>query len=286
MKLAVEQADILAQALPYVQRYHKKIIVIKYGGNAMFDELSKKSFMRDIVLLSEIGVKVVLVHGGGPDIDFMLEKLGKEIKFIDGMRYTDAETMQVVQMVLTGKTNKELVAMITSAGAKGVGISGMDSGLITVEPYKKDGSLGYVGRIIEIKKELIMTLLESGYIPVIATVGVDERQQAYNVNADLAASAIAASLNAENMILISNIPGLLEDKEDEKSLISTVRLSDIPLLKDNGVISGGMLPKVECCEAAVKSGVKKACIVDGRIEHSLLIEMLSDEGIGTMFVED
>lgn len=286
MKVAIEQAGILSQALPYVQKYHKKIIVIKYGGNAMFDEISKNSFMRDIVLLSEIGVKVVLVHGGGPDIDLMLEKIGKKSMFIEGMRYTDEETMETVQMVLCGRINKELVGMISAAGAKGVGISGIDSGLIRVKPYSDDGKFGFVGKITQINEALILDLLDSGYIPVIATIGVDENHQVYNVNADLAASAIAAKLKAENMILISNIPGVLEDKNNDGSLISMVKLKEVEELKQKGIICEGMIPKTECCAEAVRGGVKKACIIDGRIEHSLLIEILSDEGIGTMFVED
>ncbi len=281
---AMLKAGILSQALPYVQKYHHKILLIKYGGNAMLDFPSKNNLIRDIVLLSAIGIKVVLVHGGGPDIDHELALRKKESRFIRGLRYTDAETMEVVQMVLCGRINKELVSLIAGAGARGVGISGMDAGLIEVEPYA-GGELGFVGKITRIREKILLDLLDAGYIPVVSGVGIDGRQQPYNINADLAAAAIAAKLQAENMVLISNVPGLLREVDREESLISTVYLSEVERLKAEGIIAGGMIPKVDCCVEAVEKGVKKACIIDGRIPHSLLIEILSDEGIGTMFVK-
>lgn len=285
MKNAVEKAAILSQALPYVQKYSGKIIVIKYGGNAMINEELKENVVRDVALLSEIGVKVVMVHGGGPGIDAMLSKIGKESRFVNGLRYTDEETMEIVQMVLSGQMNKNLVSMISKAGSKAVGISGMDAGLIKVEKYQGDADLGYVGEIIDIKEELILDLLDKGYIPVIASVGTDEGNHSYNINADLAAAFIAAKLDAENMILVSNVPGLLRDREDEDSRIPRITLKEAETLKNEGTIAGGMIPKIDCCIEAVKKGVKKSCIIDGRVPHSLLIEMLTDEGIGTMIVE-
>lgn len=286
MKNAVEKATILSQALPYIQKYNNKIIVIKYGGNAMLNDDLKRNVIKDVVLLSEIGVKVVMVHGGGPGIDAMLKKTNKATKFIDGLRYTDEETMDIVQMVLAGQMNKDLVAMISQAGSTAVGICGMDASLIKAEKYDSEIDLGYVGQITNINEQLIIDLLDKGYIPVIASIGVDENNHAYNINADLAAAAIASKLDAENMILVSNIPGILKDKEDEKSLIHVATLSQIEQLKEEGIIADGMIPKVNCCVDAINQGVKKACIIDGRVPHSLLIEILSDEGIGTMIMED
>lgn len=286
MKNAVEKATILSQALPYIQKYNNKIIVIKYGGNAMLNEDLKRNVINDVVLLSEIGVKVVMVHGGGPGIDTMLKKINKPTKFIDGLRHTDEETMEIVQMVLAGQMNKDLVAMISKAGSSAVGICGMDAGLIKAKKYDSEVDLGYVGQITEINEKLVVDLLDQGYIPVIASVGVDDDNHAYNINADLAAAAIASKLNAENMVLVSNIPGILSDPNDESSLLSNVTLSQIEKLKEEGIIAGGMIPKVNCCVETIKQGVKKACIIDGRVPHSLLIEILSDEGIGTMIEED
>ena len=282
---AVEKATILSQALPYIQKYNNKIIVIKYGGNAMINEELKKNVIRDVVLLSEIGVKVVMVHGGGPGIDAMLKKINKPIKFINGLRYTDEETMDIAQMVLAGQMNKNLVSMISQAGSTAVGVCGMDAHLIKAKKLESSEDLGYVGEITDINEKLIFDLLNNGYIPVIASTGVDEHNHAYNINADLAAAAISSKLNAENMILVSNIPGLLKDKNNEESLIPIVKTSEIEALKEEGVISGGMIPKVDCCINCIQHGVKKATIIDGRVPHSLLIEILSDEGIGTMFVE-
>lgn len=286
MKNAVEKATILSQALPYIQKYNNKIIVIKYGGNAMLNEDLKRNVINDVVLLSEIGVKVVMVHGGGPGIDTMLKKINKPIKFIDGLRYTDEETMEIAQMVLAGQMNKDLVSMISQAGSTAVGICGMDAGLIKAKKYDGDVDLGYVGQITDINEKLVVDLLDNGYIPVIASIGVDDDNHAYNINADLAAAAIASKLNAENMVLVSNVPGILTDPNDESSLLSNVTLSQIEKLKEEGIIAGGMIPKVNCCVESIKQGVKKACIIDGRVLHSLLIEILSDEGIGTMIEED
>ena len=282
---SVKKATILSQALPYIQKYNNKIIVIKYGGNAMINDDLKRNVIKDVVLLSTIGVKVVMVHGGGPGIDIMLKKLNKEIKFVNGLRHTDEETMDIVQLVLAGQMNKNLVSMISQEGAKAVGISGMDSRLIEADCNRKE-MLGYVGDITNINEKIIVDLLDNGYIPVISSIGTDEDNHACNINADLAAGAIAAKLKAENMILVSNIPGLLKDKNDESTLLPEVSLSEIDLLKEEGIIAGGMIPKVDCCVDAIEKGVKKACIIDGRVPHSLLIEILSDDGIGTMIVGD
>lgn len=282
---SVKKATILSQALPYIQKYNNKIIVIKYGGNAMINDDLKRNVIKDVVLLSTIGVKVVMVHGGGPGIDTMLKKINKEIKFVNGLRHTDEETMDIVQMVLAGQMNKNLVSMISQEGAKAVGISGMDSRLIEADCNRKE-MLGYVGDITNINEKIIVDLLDNGYIPVISSIGTDEDNHACNINADLAAGAIAAKLKAENMILVSNIPGLLKDKNDESTLLPEVSLSEIDMLKEEGIIAGGMIPKVDCCVDAIEKGVKKACIIDGRVPHSLLIEILSDDGIGTMIVGD
>lgn len=283
IKDAVEKAKILSQALPYIQKYNGKIVVIKYGGNAMENEDLKWNVMEDVVLLTEIGVKIVLVHGGGPDINDMLNKVGIESRFVNGLRYTDQETMDVVQMVLAGKTNKSLVGMISGLNSKAVGICGMDGGVIEAKQMSEE--LGYVGEITNINPELILKLLEDGYIPVIASVGCDENH-VYNINADVAAGAIAASLQAENMLFVSNVPGVLEDPNDDQTLMDKIHIDEIPSLQEKGIISGGMIPKVNCCADCVKNGVKKTVIMDGRVPHALLIEMLSDEGVGTMIVGD
>ena len=281
---AVQKANILSQALPYIQKYRGKIVVIKYGGNAMKNEMLKENVMKDVVLLTEIGVRVVLVHGGGPEINKMLDKTGKESKFINGLRYTDEETMDIVQMVLAGKTNKDLVSMINQKGHKAVGICGMDASLIEAVPYKtgKD-DLGYVGAIHKVNGQILLDILDRGYIPVVASVGCDQYGHSYNINADTAASSIAGALHAENMILVSDIPGVLQDPKDEQSLIPCIYLDDISYLKRSGIISGGMIPKVECCSNAINQGVSKAVIIDGRLPHSILIEMFSEDGLGTMF---
>lgn len=286
MRDAIEKAKILSQALPYIQKYHDKIVVIKYGGNAMENEQLKQNVMEDVVLLSEVGVKLVLVHGGGPDINQTLQMVGKESKFVNGLRYTDKETMDIVQMVLAGKTNKNLVNMISKLHAKAVGISGMDGHIIEAQKMVSENDLGYVGQIVKIHPELIFKLIDDGYIPVVASVGTDCQGNIYNVNADLAASAIAGALNAENMIFVSNVPGVLKYPEDEDSIMTNIHISDVPKLEEDGIITGGMIPKVECCVDCVRQGVKKTVIIDGRVPHACLIEMLSDEGIGSMIVGD
>ena len=275
------RAKVLSDALPYIQKYYDKVVVIKYGGNAMQSEDLKNGVMQDIVLLSLIGIKVVLVHGGGPEINDMLDKVGIQPKFINGLRYTDKATMDVVQMVLAGKVNKELVALLQEAGGKAIGLSGMDGGMIRAVQMSEE--LGLVGEVTDIQTAPILDALDRGYIPVIATIGLGENTQTYNINADTAAARIAAALSAANLISLTDVKGLLRDKDDPSTLIPVVNLSDVPRLIKEGIISGGMIPKVECCVDAVRRGVKRSFIIDGRIHHSILIEMLSNEGIGTMF---
>ncbi len=275
-----DKAEVLVQALPYIKKYYKKTIVIKYGGNAMINSDLTDAVMSDLVLLALVGINVVLVHGGGPDINSMLNRLNIESKFVGGLRYTDEQTMEVVQMVLAGKTNKNLVKLLTAHGGKAVGLSGIDGGLIKA---KRIEELGYVGEIQEVNTTVITDLVNDGYIPVISTVGYDDEGNSYNINADTAAANIAAELNAEKLILMTDIRGLLRDKDDPDTLIPMVALSEVPLLKKQGVISGGMIPKIDCCVDSVRRGVNDAVIIDGRNPHSILVEMLSDEGIGTMF---
>lgn len=278
-----EKAQVLIQALPYIQKYYNKIVVIKYGGNAMIDETLKQAVMSDIVLLSLVGIKVVLVHGGGPEISDMLEKIGKQSRFVDGLRYTDSETAEIVQMVLAGKVNKNLVALIEQHKGRALGLCGMDGGMIKAKKLCKTEDLGFVGDIVSINTHPILHTLSGGYIPVLATVGTDDEGNVYNINADTAAACIAAELGAENVILMTDIRGFLEKKDDESTLIPHINVSEVPYFKSRGIITGGMIPKVDCCVEAIRRGVKKAAIIDGRIPHSILIEMLSDEGIGTMF---
>ncbi len=282
-KSAILKAEILSQALPYIQKYNNKIVVIKYGGNAMVNEELKMNVITDVVLLSEIGIKVILVHGGGPEISQQLKKVGKESKFINGLRYTDEETIDIVQMVLAGKTNKDLVKLIMQKGGNAVGISCIDNQLIVAKKHEGEDDLGYVGDVKYINQHIINDLLDKGYIPVVASVGMDEDGHTYNINADTAAAEIASAVGAENMILVSDIPGLLKDKDDEDSLIPLVHVYEAKGLVDKGIISGGMIPKVDCCVRALRQHVDKAVIIDGRIPHSILIEMLSRDGIGTMF---
>ncbi len=277
------KAQVLTAALPYIQKYSGKIVVVKYGGNAMINPELKRAVMSDIVLLSLVGIKTVLVHGGGPEISQMLGRLGIESKFVDGLRYTDAETIDVVQMVLAGKTNKDLVSLIGLSGGKALGLCGIDGGMIKAKKLTGENDLGYVGDIVSIDTAPITNALENGYIPVIATVGTDDEGQFYNINADTAAAEIAAALNAENMLMLTDIRGLMRDVKDESSLIPFVRLGDVDSLVEEGIISGGMIPKVKSCHAAVSRGVGKAVMIDGRIPHSIILEMFSDEGIGTMF---
>lgn len=278
------RSQILSDALPYIQKYHDKVVVIKYGGNAMTNDELKEAVMRDIVLLTEVGIKVVLVHGGGPEINAMLKRVGIESKFISGLRYTDADTMDIVKMVLTGKVNKELVSALQLHGGKALGLCGIDGKMIVAEKKENDIDLGFVGDIKKVTTKPIIDALNDGYVPIIATVATSEDGQAYNINADTAAARIASCLRAENLILMTDIAGLLENKDDPSTLIPTVQVSEVAYLKSTGIISGGMIPKIDCCVEAVRRGVKKTCIIDGRIPHSILIELLSSEGIGTQFI--
>ena len=277
------KANVLIQALPYIQKYYDKVVVIKYGGNAMIDEELKQAVMDDIVLLSLIGIKVVLVHGGGPEITDTMKRMGLESRFINGLRYTDEETVKVVQMVLAGKTNKDLVGLLGRSGGKAVGMCGIDGQMIMADKLEGEDDLGYVGKIRGINAGIIRDQLKNGYIPVIATVGCDEKGNIYNINADTAAARIAAELGAVVIISMTDIRGLLRDRNDESTLIAQVSISDVPSLIREGIISGGMIPKIESCVSAIRRGVQRAFIIDGRIPHSILIEMMTDEGIGTMF---
>ena len=276
-----ERAEVLTQALPYIRRYTGKIVVIKYGGNAMINEQLKEQVMEDIALLWLIGVKVVLVHGGGPEISELMAKLGKKPEFVNGLRVTDKETVDIVQMVLAGKVNKTLVNLLEMKGGKAMGISGMDGRLIEAE--MKDERLGYVGRIINVNIDPVLDLLEKGYIPVVSTVGCDKEGNAYNINGDTAAEFIAGALNAERLIMMTDIEGLLKDKDDPSTLIPELTVSEAKRLQTDGTISGGMIPKVECCVEAITKGVENVVIMDGRVSHSILMELLTDEGAGTMF---
>ncbi len=278
-----QRAEVLTQALPYIQKYNGKIIVIKYGGNAMVSEELKQQVMEDMVLLWLIGVKVVLVHGGGPEISENLNKIGKESKFVDGLRVTDAETMDVVQMVLSGKINKGLVNLIETKGGKAMGISGIDGRMI--KAVCKDERLGFVGRITEVNVEPIFDLLNNGYIPIVSSVGCDEEGNIYNINADTAAAYIAGALKAERLITMTDIEGVLKDKNDPTTVIREIDTKAAVRLFEDGTISGGMIPKVECCLDAIARGVGKVTIMDGRVPHALLIETLTDEGAGTMIAE-
>lgn len=277
------RAEILTQAVPYIKEYTGKYVVAKYGGNAMTDPKLKKSVMQDILLLQLVGVKVILVHGGGPEISAMLKKLSIESHFENGLRVTDDATMEVVQMVLAGKVNKSLAADLSALGGKAVGLCGIDGGLIKV--HKKDEKLGHVGEIDEINTKILDDLLDGGFIPVISSIGIDDEGNAYNINADTAAAKIAAALHAESMVVMSNINGVLKDKDDEDSLIKQISLSEAEELKKSGIIAGGMIPKVDCCTNAVKEGVEKVFIINGEIPHAILIELLTDEGLGTMFTK-
>ncbi len=279
-----QRAQVLVEALPYVQKYNGKIIVVKYGGNAMINEELKHDVMRDMVLLHLIGVKVVLVHGGGPEISAMLKRVGKQSQFVDGLRVTDEETSEIVQMILAGKINKSLVAKLDYLGGHAMGICGMDGGLIKAKMI--DERLGYVGEITKVNPKPILDLLEKGYIPVVSTIGCDESGHVYNINADTAAAAIASSLKAESLISMTDTPGLLMDASDPDSLIRRIDLKGVEELKASGIISGGMIPKVDCCTKAIEDGVRKVFIIDGRIPHALLMETMTDEGLGTMFKKE
>ncbi len=275
-----QRAEVLTQALPYIKRYNGKTVVVKYGGNAMVNEHLKEQVMEDVVLLSLIGVKVVLVHGGGPEINEMMDKLGKKPQFIDGLRVTDKETVDIVQMVLAGKVNKSLVTHLESKGGNAMGISGIDGGLI--KATIKDEKLGFVGKITDVNVTPINDLLGKGYIPVISTVASDDEGNVYNINGDTAAARIAGALNAERLIMMTDIAGVLKDKDDPSTLIPHITVSEAQELKTQGVISGGMIPKVDCCIDAISHGVKNVVIMDGRVPHSILMEILTNEGAGTM----
>ena len=280
----LDRARVLAEALPYIQKFYGKTIVVKYGGNAMVSQELRQAVISDIVLLSLVGIRVVVVHGGGPEIDQMLARLGKEPKFVDGLRYTDQETMEVVQQVLCGQVNKDLVATMNRLGGRAVGLCGLDGGLLQAK--KLDEKHGLVGQVCQVDPRPLTDTMGSGYIPVVATVaqGTDG-ETAYNVNADTAAAKLAVALEAEKLILLTDVRGLLRDPADESTLIPELQLSSVPALVREGVISGGMIPKVDCCVEAVRSGVQSAVILDGRVAHSLLIELLTDAGIGTMLVK-
>ncbi|MBO7122874.1 MAG: acetylglutamate kinase [Treponema sp.] len=278
-------SSVLIEALPYFKQWVGKTVVVKYGGNAMLNEDLKSAVMKDIVLLSTIGINVVLVHGGGPEINKMLERVGKESKFVNGLRYTDGETMEIVEMVLTGKLNKDIVRILIEEGGRAVGLSGVDSGLLRAQKIDKDGvDLGFVGEVVDVNPEIVTSLLAQHFIPVISTValGDGDDKNFYNINADTAAAKIAVALKAEKFVQLTNVPGILKDINDPKSLIARIPLPEISGYMADGTIDGGMIPKVECCMTALKGGVPRAHIIDGRVPHSLLIEMFSERGIGTM----
>ena len=280
----MERAEVLTQALPYIKKYSGKIVVIKYGGNAMVNEQLKQQVMEDIALLWLIGVKVVLVHGGGPEISETMKRLGKQAQFVNGLRVTDKETVDIVQMVLAGKVNKTLVNLLQMKGGHAVGLSGIDGGII--EATMKDEALGYVGKITRIRTQPITDLLEKNYIPVISTVASDRQGNTYNINGDTAAAYIAGALNAERLIMMTDIAGILRDKDDPGTLIPALTVKEAKKLFDEGVISGGMIPKVDCCIEAIGKGVRHVVIMDGRVPHSILMELLTDEGAGTMVMGD
>ena len=280
----MERAEVLTQALPYIKKYSGKIVVIKYGGNAMVNEQLKQQVMEDVALLWLIGVNVVLVHGGGPEISETMKRLGKQAQFVNGLRVTDKETVDIVQMVLAGKVNKTLVNLLQMKGGHAVGLSGIDGGII--EATMKDETLGYVGKITRIRTQPIMDLLEKNYIPVISTIASDRQGNTYNINGDTAAAYIAGALNAERLIMMTDIAGILRDKDDPSTLIPALTVSEAKKLFDEGIISGGMIPKVDCCVEAIGKGVKHVVIMDGRVPHSILMELLTDEGAGTMVMGD
>ncbi len=278
-----QRAEVLTAALPYIKKYSGKVIVIKYGGNAMTNESLKQQVMEDITLLWLIGVKVVLVHGGGPEINEMMGKVGKQAQFVNGLRVTDKETIDIVQMVLAGKVNKDLVNLIQTKGGHAIGLSGIDGGILEAEV--KDEALGFVGNITKVRTKPITDILEKNYIPVISTVASDRQGNTYNINGDTAAAMIAGALGTERLIMMTDIAGILRDKDDPSTLIPSLTVSEADKLYDEGVISGGMIPKVDCCKNALKNGVENVTIMDGRIPHSILMELLTDEGAGTMVMK-
>ena len=281
------KAAILVEALPYIQEYTGEVIVVKYGGNAMINDELKKAVIEDIVLLNLVGIKVVLVHGGGPEISEMLGKIGKESKFVNGLRYTDKETMDIVQMILCGKVNKNLVSLLQKAGGRAVGLSGIDGDMFKAVKLtdSEDTDYGYVGNIKEVDPGIVFDTLEKGFIPVVSSVATGEDGEIhYNVNADAAAEKLAVALKAKKLILLTDVCGLMKDPDDDTTLIKKLKVSEVPLLINNGIIKGGMIPKVNCCVEAVRQGVERANIQDGRVPHSILIELLSKDGVGTMFL--
>ncbi len=290
----LERANVLIEALPYIKEFYGKTIVIKFGGHAMINEELKQAVAKDCVLMKYVGMNPIIVHGGGPEISTMLDKLGKETSFVNGLRVTDAETMEVVEMVLVGKVNKSIVGSVNSAGGKAIGFSGKDGQLIEAKPQKvisKNGNgetikhdLGFVGEVKKINPEVINSVMEQGYIPVIAPIGVGEDGQSYNINADFVAGEIAKALNAEKLMLLTDVKGVLEDRQNEDSLISVIKTNEVEGLIEKGVIAGGMLPKIQCCVQALEGGVEKAHIIDGRIPHSPLLEVFTNQGVGTMVI--
>ncbi|MBP3736076.1 MAG: acetylglutamate kinase [Lachnospiraceae bacterium] len=273
------RAEALVQALPYIKRYAQKIVVVKYGGNAMENDALKQQVMEDIVLLTTIGVKVVLVHGGGPEMNDLMKRLGKQPEFVNGLRVTDQETIDIAEMVLAGKVNKSLVALLTNKGGRAIGFSGADA--LLIEAKIKDEKLGYVGEITNVNPKVVLDLLEKGFIPVISTIATDKDGNIYNINGDTAAAAIAGALQSERMILMTDIAGILKDKDDPSTLIPELTVEEAKKLYDDGTIAGGMIPKVNCCIDAIDKGVKNVVIMDGRVPHSIIMELLTNEGAGT-----
>lgn len=286
IKSALEKAEILVEALPYIKEFYGKRVVIKYGGAAMKDCSLKQKVMQDIVLMKYVGMHPIVVHGGGPEINAMLKRLDIESSFIDGLRVTDQETMEIVEMVLGGKVNKEIVSGINASGGKAIGISGKDGGLIEAQALDPSGLMGFVGEVKNINPQIIETMIENGYIPVVAPIGIDNQGQSFNINADLVAAAIAVSMKADKLVLLTDVPGLLNDPRDSESLISVLKISEVADYIANGTIAGGMIPKVHCCEEAVAGGVGRTHIIDGRVPHSILLEIFTDEGVGTMVVNE
>lgn len=282
---ALEKAEILVEALPYIKEFYGRKVVIKYGGAAMIDCELKQKVMQDIVLMKYVGMHPIVVHGGGPEINNMLDRLNIKVQFANGLRVTDQATMEIVEMVLGGKVNKEIVAGLNANGGKAVGISGKDGGLIKAAPLKENSQMGFVGQVDSINPGIIETVIENGYIPVIAPIGMGEDQQTYNINADLVAAAIAVAMKADKLVLLTDVPGLLRDPADPGSLISILKLSEVDSYKEAGIIAGGMLPKVDCCTRSVQGGVGRTHIIDGRVPHSILLEIFTDQGIGTMVVD-
>ncbi|MDH7497947.1 MAG: acetylglutamate kinase [Syntrophomonadaceae bacterium] len=284
MPTPCEKAAILVEALPYIKEFWGKTIVVKYGGSAMSDENLRRAVMQDLVLMRYVGMRPIVVHGGGPDINRMIDRLGMDTRFVKGLRVTDASTMEVVEMVLVGKVNKAIVAGINEIGGMAVGLSGKDGQLLRAEPIPGKEELGLVGRVREVNVELVASLAEHGYIPVIAPIGIGDDQQSYNINADHVAGAVAAAMQADKMVLLTDVPGILADPQDPTSRISRLRVSEVDDYIECGIISGGMIPKVECCVEAVQGGVRRTHIIDGRVPHSILLEVFTDEGIGSMVV--